>query len=297
MNDYGRRLAKVSLDIPSIKLSPDDPFTWASGYRMPIYNDNRKLLGDPAHRLLVTVGFESLIWDRGLEPEMISGTMTAGIAPAVSLAEQYGLPLLLQTPERSLLFTPELFERYKETDIGDAEAIASTCPYAIVPGVIAANAHQLPFMYVRQKKKGHGLKQQTEGLIVPGQRAFVIDRFVDPAEQYCDRAVAVLEERGVTVVGRDSRPLEREAYREGINPAFGKKVLKVEDLVSMGGSAAKEIAEEQKNGANVVACLSIFNYGLDTSAASFARVDTPLHSILDYDTLLEVAESTTPTMA
>ena len=49
--DYGSEIAKAGLEIKAIKLRPEDPFTWASGFRMPIYNDNRMFLFDPSATL------------------------------------------------------------------------------------------------------------------------------------------------------------------------------------------------------------------------------------------------------
>jgi orotate phosphoribosyltransferase len=93
-------LANVALDISAIKLRPEDPFTWASGYRMPIYNDNRMLLGDVKHRRLVMTGFMELFEDAGLIVNMrstvdvIAGTSTAGIPHATSLADFLDLPMI-----------------------------------------------------------------------------------------------------------------------------------------------------------------------------------------------------------
>ncbi|MCG6957575.1 MAG: orotate phosphoribosyltransferase, partial [Gemmatimonadetes bacterium] len=53
MEDIGRRIAEQGLRIGAIKLNPDDPFRWASGYRMPIYNDNRMFLFHPEIRRLI----------------------------------------------------------------------------------------------------------------------------------------------------------------------------------------------------------------------------------------------------
>ena len=50
---YGREIAETGLKIKAIKLNPDEPFTWASGFRMPIYNDNRMFLFYPEHRNLL----------------------------------------------------------------------------------------------------------------------------------------------------------------------------------------------------------------------------------------------------
>lgn len=92
--DYGSRLAKIALDIGAIKLRPEDPFTWASGYRMPIYNDNRLLLGNAGHRALVAEGFDAVMREKGVKVEVIAGTATAGIPPATTLADRLRLPLV-----------------------------------------------------------------------------------------------------------------------------------------------------------------------------------------------------------
>lgn len=92
--DYGTRLAKIALDIGAIKLKPNDPFTWASGYRMPIYNDNRLLLGKASYRALVAEGFEGLMREEGIRADVIAGTATAGIPPATTLADRLQLPLV-----------------------------------------------------------------------------------------------------------------------------------------------------------------------------------------------------------
>lgn len=92
--DYGKKIAAVSLEIGSIKLSPEDPFTWASGYRMPIYNDNRLLLRDIKHRFLVAEGFEHLIKSNNISYDLIAGTATAGIPHSTTLANLLKCPLV-----------------------------------------------------------------------------------------------------------------------------------------------------------------------------------------------------------
>jgi orotate phosphoribosyltransferase len=79
-------LARVCLEIGAIKLSPENPFTWASGYRMPVYNDNRLLMGNFRHRMLVADGLKALIDNHNLKFDLVAGTATAGISPATSLA-------------------------------------------------------------------------------------------------------------------------------------------------------------------------------------------------------------------
>ncbi len=86
MTTVANELARVCLEIGAIKLSPENPFTWASGYRMPVYNDNRLLMGDFQHRMLVANGLKALIDNHSLKFDLVAGTATAGISPATSLA-------------------------------------------------------------------------------------------------------------------------------------------------------------------------------------------------------------------
>ncbi len=91
--DIKNELARISLAIGSIRLKPDAPFRWASGYRMPIYNDNRMLLASSGHRRLVAGAFEELVLQTGIAFDFIAGTATAGIPHATSLADRLELPL------------------------------------------------------------------------------------------------------------------------------------------------------------------------------------------------------------
>lgn len=91
--NIARELALAALEIGAIRLQPADPFTWTSGYRMPIYNDNRLLMGSYLHRELVAKGFAEIIDRLDLHPELIAGVATGGIAPATTLANNLKLPL------------------------------------------------------------------------------------------------------------------------------------------------------------------------------------------------------------
>ena len=92
---FAKKLANISLSIGSISLNPLKPFKWASGYYMPIYNDNRTLLSDYSYRKLVTNGFKELISKNNIYFDIIAGTATAGIAPAASLAYSIGKSLVI----------------------------------------------------------------------------------------------------------------------------------------------------------------------------------------------------------
>ncbi len=97
--DIANRLAETALDIGAIRLSPEAPFTWASGYQMPVYNDNRLLLGKYQHRRLVADGFLAILKDNAIEADVVAGTATAGIAPATTLADRLEKPLIYIRPQ------------------------------------------------------------------------------------------------------------------------------------------------------------------------------------------------------
>jgi orotate phosphoribosyltransferase len=84
-----QQIALVLLDANAVLLRPDDPFTFASGLRSPIYCDNRLLIGNVAARRAVTVAFAS----HCARAEIIAGTATAGIPWAAWVAEALGLPM------------------------------------------------------------------------------------------------------------------------------------------------------------------------------------------------------------
>lgn len=90
---YGPLLAKGAFELGAIRLSPSDPFTWASGYRMPIYNDNRQFLAMPKYRALIRDAFADMLSSLGVNPDNIAGTATAGIPHATSLADMLYKPL------------------------------------------------------------------------------------------------------------------------------------------------------------------------------------------------------------
>ncbi len=82
--EFGKKIAQAALRMEAIKLNPADPFRWASGYRMPMYNDNRRLLADADVRRLISNGFSALVEALSLTPEVVAGTATAGIPHATN---------------------------------------------------------------------------------------------------------------------------------------------------------------------------------------------------------------------
>ncbi len=87
------QIAQDLLKIQAVFFRPDEPFTWASGIKSPVYCDNRLTLSDPAVRTDVETGLVSLIRTYYPEAEVLMGTSTAGIAHAAISAHLMGLPM------------------------------------------------------------------------------------------------------------------------------------------------------------------------------------------------------------
>lgn len=143
--NFAQQLAKISLEIGAIKINPKEPFTWASGYRMPLYNDNRMLLGNADHRALIAEAMKAILKKVGAPVDTIAGVATAGIPHATSLA----------------------------------------------------NLMQQPLIYVRSSPKEHGLKNQVEGILKPGQTVVVVEDLISTGGSAIKAVEAVREAGGV----------------------------------------------------------------------------------------------------
>ena len=93
MNTTEERIASALLRIGAVFLRPEQPFTWASGIKSPIYCDNRLTLSFPAVREQIENGLASLVRQHFPEARMLMGTSTAGIAHAAITATLLGLPM------------------------------------------------------------------------------------------------------------------------------------------------------------------------------------------------------------
>jgi orotate phosphoribosyltransferase len=82
------------LEINTIKIQPENPFTWASGWKSPIYCDNRKTLSYPDTRTYIRDRFVDLIKQKYPEAEVIAGVATGAIAIGALVADQLGLPFI-----------------------------------------------------------------------------------------------------------------------------------------------------------------------------------------------------------
>ena len=93
MTDTQKRIAKDLLSIQAVFFRPDEPFTWASGIKSPVYCDNRLTLTAPQVRLDVEEGLAELVREHFPECEVLMGTSTAGIAHAAIVGHIMGLPM------------------------------------------------------------------------------------------------------------------------------------------------------------------------------------------------------------
>lgn len=182
-----KKTAELLLQINAIKLKPENPFTWASGWKSPIYCDNRIILSYPVIRN----------------------------------------------------FAREEMAKQVETLYGKPDVIAGVATGAIGLGALVADYMGLPFIYVRPEPKSHGRQNQIEGFLKPNQSVVVI-----------------------------------------------------EDLISTGKSSLNAVDALQAAGANVKGMLAIFTYGFDVAATNFNKKELELHTLSDYEHLIEQASET-----
>ena len=94
MKENAIKTADLLLQIKAIKLSPANPFTWASGWKSPIYCDNRKTLSYPKVRTFIQNEFVNIIKSRYPDVEVIAGVATGAIAIGALVADQLDLPFV-----------------------------------------------------------------------------------------------------------------------------------------------------------------------------------------------------------
>ena len=185
--ETAKKTAEVLLQINAIKLQPKEPFTWASGWKSPIYCDNRIVLSYPLIRNYIRETIAKHIEDHYGKPDVIAGVATG----------------------------------------------------AIGIGALVAEYLNLPFVYVRPEAKKHGRQNQIEGHIEKGQTVVV-----------------------------------------------------VEDLISTGKSSLNAVAALKEAEVNVKGMVAIFSYGFDVAEKNFNDANIELHTLGNYENLLEQALDT-----
>ncbi|MCC5922687.1 MAG: orotate phosphoribosyltransferase [Crocinitomicaceae bacterium] len=146
--DRATKIAEFLLQIKAVKLAPKNPFTWSSGWKSPIYCDNRKTLSYPNIRTYIRQSYVEAILNAYGKPDVIAGVATGGIAQGALVAQELGLP----------------------------------------------------FIYVRDKAKGHGMKNNIEGNYEKDQNVVVIEDLISTGGSSL-KAVESLREAGMHVKG------------------------------------------------------------------------------------------------
>jgi orotate phosphoribosyltransferase len=93
------KVAKELLLIKAVKLQPNEPFTWASGWKSPIYCDNRKILFDPDTRGFIAKGLTKGVREKFPDAEVVAGVASGAIAIGLMVAEELDLPFVYVRPK------------------------------------------------------------------------------------------------------------------------------------------------------------------------------------------------------
>ena len=160
--DFAQRL----LAIKAIKLQPNNPFTWASGWKSPFYCDNRKTLAYPELRNYVKLELVHAILEHFPEVEAVAGVATG----------------------------------------------------AIPQGALVADALNLPFVYIRNKPKDHGLENLIEGELKLGAKVVVVEDLISTGGSSL-KAVEAIRKNGSEVIGMVASytygfPVAKKAFEE-----------------------------------------------------------------------------------
>lgn len=140
--------AEKLLQVDAVKLSAENPFTWASGWKSPIYCDNRRVLSHPYIREYIKSELCNIVFEKFPNADLIAGVATAGIAWGAMVADQL----------------------------------------------------KLPFIYVRPKPKEHGMGNQVEGELKPGQKVVIIEDLISTGKSSL-QVVDVLRQSGAEIEG------------------------------------------------------------------------------------------------
>jgi orotate phosphoribosyltransferase len=92
-------VAEKLLQVEAVKLSPNEPFTWASGWKSPIYCDNRKILGFPYIREFIKSELCNVVFSEFPDADLLAGVATAGIAWGAMVSDQLKLPYIYVRPK------------------------------------------------------------------------------------------------------------------------------------------------------------------------------------------------------
>src|SRR3954463_7859516 len=99
MSSNEKTIAEKLLQAGAVQLSPQQPFTWASGWKSPIYCDNRKILSFPFIRDYIKSELCNVVFEKFPDAQLLAGVATAGIAWGAMIADQLKLPYIYVRPK------------------------------------------------------------------------------------------------------------------------------------------------------------------------------------------------------
>ena len=99
MDTMKEAFARKLLEIKAVKLQPSNPFTWASGWKSPIYTDNRKILSFPEVRTMVKLALTHTVLERFPQAEAVAGVATGAIAQGALVADELNMPYVYVRPK------------------------------------------------------------------------------------------------------------------------------------------------------------------------------------------------------
>lgn len=183
MNSLEKLTAEKLLRIKAIKLQPSNPFTWASGWKSPIYCDNRKIFSYPTIRNFVKIELSRLILENFGGVDAIAGVATGAIAPGAIIADLLGLPFVYirATPKDhglENLIEGDLKPKSKVVVVEDLISTGSSSLKAVdairndgseVIGMVAIFSYGFPIAETKFKKAGVELKTLTNYDAVLGE--------------------------------------------------------------------------------------------------------------------------------
>ena len=97
--DTAKKTAELLLQVKAIKLNPSDPFNWASGWKSPIYCDNRVTLSYPPVRIFLKEEIAKIVEKEFGKPDVIAGVASGAIAIGILVAQELGVPFIYVRPE------------------------------------------------------------------------------------------------------------------------------------------------------------------------------------------------------
>ena len=123
-NNFKEQTAEILLKLEAIKLNPKKPFKWASGWKSPIYCDNRIILSDQNSRNIIANNFSEIIKNKYKNVELIAGVATGAIGIGILVAQKLNLPFVYVRPEakkhgRKNQIEGKVFEKQKVVVIED----------------------------------------------------------------------------------------------------------------------------------------------------------------------------------